>query len=164
MTVPFACADALSGLASDCPADVVLGEGQSVTRDISDKAGNSASATVGDINVDETAPTVHVKGVSAGATYVLGTVPEVDCSTADALSDVDREAALNVTGGPMGSITATCDGATDKAGNLGSASVTYDVIYDFDGFFSPVDDLPVLNRARAGSAIPVKFSLVGIRA
>ena len=163
VTVHFACADALSGLASDCPADVVMGEGedQSVTRDISDEAGNSASATVGDINVDETAPTVDVTGVGDGATYILGSVPAADCSTTDGLSGVDRQATLNVTGGPLGSITATCDGALDRAGNPGSAGVTYDVIYDFDGFFSPVDDLPVLNRVKAGSAIPVKFSLGG---
>jgi len=163
VTVHFACSDALSGLASDCPADVVLGEGQgqSVTRDISDEAGNSASATVGDINVDETAPTVDVTGVSDGATYILGSVPVADCSTTDGLSGVDRQATLDVTGGPLGSITATCDGATDRAGNPGSASVTYNVIYDFDGFFSPVDNVPVLNLAKAGSGIPLKFSLGG---
>ena len=35
--------------------------------------------------------------------------------------------------------------------------------YEFDGFYQPVDNLPVLNRAKAGSAIPVKFSLGGDR-
>jgi hypothetical protein len=33
--------------------------------------------------------------------------------------------------------------------------------YDFTGFFHPVDNLPTLNIATAGSAIPVKFSLAG---
>ena len=33
--------------------------------------------------------------------------------------------------------------------------------YDFDGFFSPVDMNGVTNKAKAGSAIPVKFSLSG---
>lgn len=33
--------------------------------------------------------------------------------------------------------------------------------YDFSGFFPPIDNLPVLNAAKAGSAIPVKFSLGG---
>ena len=33
--------------------------------------------------------------------------------------------------------------------------------YAFDGFFAPVDNLPTLNAARGGSAIPVKFSLDG---
>jgi hypothetical protein len=51
--------------------------------------------------------------------------------------------------------------ASDEAGNAASASVTYSVIYDFDGFFNPVDNPDVLNRVKAGSAIPVKFSLGG---
>lgn len=33
----------------------------------------------------------------------------------------------------------------------------------FTGFFQPVDNLPILNTAKAGSAIPVKFSLGGNR-
>ena len=33
--------------------------------------------------------------------------------------------------------------------------------YKFDGFFQPVDNLPALNQANAGQAIPVKFSLNG---
>ena len=33
--------------------------------------------------------------------------------------------------------------------------------YDFAGFYSPVDNLPTFNKAKAGSAIPVKFSLGG---
>src|SRR6185295_6158284 len=33
--------------------------------------------------------------------------------------------------------------------------------YDFSGFFSPVSNLPSINVVRAGSAIPIKFSLGG---
>jgi hypothetical protein len=33
--------------------------------------------------------------------------------------------------------------------------------YNFTGFFPPVDNTPALNLAKAGSAIPVKFSLSG---
>jgi len=33
--------------------------------------------------------------------------------------------------------------------------------YAFSGFFQPVDNLPTWNKAKAGSAIPVKFSLGG---
>lgn len=35
------------------------------------------------------------------------------------------------------------------------------IIYEFSGFFQPVDNLPTVNRAKAGSSIPVKFSLGG---
>lgn len=42
-----------------------------------------------------------------------------------------------------------------------SRSVTIAVLYRFTGFFQPVDNSGVLNKAKAGSAIPVKFSLAG---
>jgi len=34
-------------------------------------------------------------------------------------------------------------------------------VYDFDGFFRPVENLPTVNEVKAGRAIPVKFSLDG---
>ena len=34
-------------------------------------------------------------------------------------------------------------------------------LFDFSGFFPPVDNVPVLNVMRAGAAVPVKFSLNG---
>jgi len=33
--------------------------------------------------------------------------------------------------------------------------------YDFTGFFPPIDNLPALNSAKAGSGVAVKFSLAG---
>lgn len=42
-----------------------------------------------------------------------------------------------------------------------SDSVQVVVIYDFTGFFPPVDNPPVSNTVKAGSAVPVKFSLKG---
>jgi hypothetical protein len=102
--------------------------------------------------------------VSNGASYTLGSVPTAGCSTTDALSGVATQATLSVTGGNAdgtGSFTATCGGATDNAGNNGSASATYTVAYNWTGFFQPVDNLPVVNTVNAGQAIPVKFSLGG---
>lgn len=51
----------------------------------------------------------------------------------------------------------------DKDGALGAVSVDHLVIFDFAGFFPPVDNLPVFNQVKAGQAIPVKFSLGGYR-
>ena len=52
--------------------------------------------------------------------------------------------------------------ALDADGNvIASLQRTYLVNYLFKGFFAPVDNLPTLNVAKAGSAIPVKFSLTG---
>lgn len=35
------------------------------------------------------------------------------------------------------------------------------LFYNFSGFFQPVDNLPIVNRAKAGQGIPIKFSLGG---
>jgi len=50
---------------------------------------------------------------------------------------------------------------TDNGGLSTTDQATVTVIYNFIGYFQPVDNLPVLNVANAGRAIPVKFSLHG---
>jgi uncharacterized protein len=51
--------------------------------------------------------------------------------------------------------------ATDAFGNSATDEATVNVIYNFAGFFQPVDNLPTFNTVKAGQAIPVKFSLSG---
>ena len=54
--------------------------------------------------------------------------------------------------------------AEDRVGHVFEGSVTYQVRPNpFLGFFSPVDNLPTVNTAHAGSSVPVKFSLDGFR-
>jgi hypothetical protein len=55
-------------------------------------------------------------------------------------------------------VTAT---ATDSHGNTASCTFTVTVLYDFTGFFQPVDNLPTVNQMKAGQAVPTKFSLSG---
>ncbi|HXQ38874.1 MAG TPA: hypothetical protein VN843_33030, partial [Anaerolineales bacterium] len=93
VTVSFNGTDALSGIAS-CDAAVVLsGEGadQSASGSCSDKAGNTASATASNIDIDKTAPTVALVGGPAnGGIYYFGSVPAAPtCSASDALSGLD---------------------------------------------------------------------------
>ena len=46
--------------------------------------------------------------------------------------------------------------------NFGRLSDRSQPLYDaFRGFFQPVDNPPTLNKVKAGSAVPVKFSLGG---
>lgn len=69
----------------------------------------------------------------------------------------------------IGSMTATNSvgshsisiSAKDAANNEATAIAEYAVVYNFSGFFSPVDNLPIWNSVKAGSSIPVKFSLDG---
>jgi hypothetical protein len=50
---------------------------------------------------------------------------------------------------------------TDAFGPSDSATGTFTVrpLHTFDGFFSPVDNLPTVNVVKAGSVVPVRFSL-----
>jgi predicted extracellular nuclease len=50
---------------------------------------------------------------------------------------------------------------TDRFGVTGSNSASHVVIFNWSGFFPPVDNLPAWNSNKAGSAIPLKFSLGG---
>lgn len=125
-------------------------------------AGLQTNADSITVKKDATSPSVSVSGVSHGSEYTLGSVPTAGCSTSDATSGVADSATLGSSGGPVGSITASCSGAKDNAGNTaGTASATYSVVYNFGGFKRPIDSLPTLNVAKAGSSIPVKFSLNG---
>ena len=60
----------------------------------------------------------------------------------------------------VGSFTVTVS-VTDKDSDTGSNSTSHTVIYNFTGFFQPVDNLPTMNTVKAGQGIPVKFSLNG---
>jgi hypothetical protein len=131
VTVHFVCG-ALSGVAS-CTADTPVsseGANQQVPGTVVDNAGNSVS-TNATVSLDFTPPTVKVTGVQEGGSYVLGAVPAEGCSTTDALSGVATQASLSVSGGApdgTGSLTATCTGGTDNAGNTASATVHYTVV------------------------------------
>ncbi|MCL4265568.1 MAG: ExeM/NucH family extracellular endonuclease [Anaerolineae bacterium] len=51
--------------------------------------------------------------------------------------------------------------ATDGGGLSATDQATVSVIYNFTGFFAPVENPPTLNVVTAGRAIPLKFSLNG---
>ena len=51
--------------------------------------------------------------------------------------------------------------ATDAFGNSAVDEATVNVIYNFTGFFQPVDNPPTVNTVKAGQAFPVKFNLGG---
>ncbi len=165
VTVSFSGTDDTSGIASCDPAVTLSGEGagQSASGTCTDNAGNvSDAATASGINIDKTAPVVTVSGVTAGASYIVGSVPAASCDTTDALSGVDTAASLTVTGpiSGVGSFTATCSGGMDNAGNpaaSGGTSVTYSVVYDFCGFKQPL--LVPVQSYKVGSTIPVKFCI-----
>jgi hypothetical protein len=60
VSIVFSCTDALSGIGSCGPTQVISTEGTNLSRSgtATDRAGNTAEATVGGINLDKTPPTV----------------------------------------------------------------------------------------------------------
>lgn len=50
---------------------------------------------------------------------------------------------------------------TNQFSETGSNIVKHTVDFKFSGFFSPVENPPVLNAVKAGSGVPIKFSLNG---
>ncbi len=171
VTVRWTCGDALSGVAV-CPGDDVLssnGAGQSKSGTVEDRADNTASATVSEINIDATPPTVVITGL-VGSPFVLGSA-NIGCTATDTGgSGLDGTCSVAITGGngPVGTFTVSAT-ARDRAGNDGNATGSYRVIYGFSGFLQPVNDTGrptvscgspcVASVFKGGSTIPVKFRL-----
>ncbi|MCO5176878.1 MAG: hypothetical protein M9890_07925 [Thermomicrobiales bacterium] len=112
-----------------CNATTVTADtiGTTLTCEATSEGGTSSQSVT--FKRDATPPTVLYFGPSDGSSYLPGTVPEAGCTTLDALSGVATNATLSTSGGPSGSITVTCSGATDNAGNTAAAvSVTYNIV------------------------------------
>lgn len=163
VVVDFTCADSGSGIASctnDAAAteDVTFGEGknQSVTGTATDHAGNTATTTVSNINVDKTAPTdIVVAGVSDR--FFQDPVSAASCTATDGVSGV---ASCEVTGHDktaVGSYTAIAT-ATNGAGLVSTKEISYQVKkWTATGFYSPVDMGTAVNTVKGGSTVPLKF-------
>lgn len=52
---------------------------------------------------------------------------------------------------------------TDPGGLSAVDEAVVNVIYNFNGFFSPVENLPAFNIVNSGQSVPVKFSLGGFK-
>jgi hypothetical protein len=168
VTVHFTCSDAESAVAR-CAADqTISGDGadQFVTGTAVDVGGNSATARVGPVNIDQAKPTF---AAYTGATsFTLGqTVTPPTCNASDALSGlagcslVKSGSALTNANG-VGDVTYTFT-ATDRAGNMATQAITVHVGYAWSGFLQPVTntahDLTTASTFKAGSTVPMKFQL-----
>ncbi|WFT83443.1 Ig-like domain-containing protein [Methylobacterium sp. CB376] len=128
MTVHWTASDALSGLAGAAPADKTItteGANLSATASVSDKAGNSASATVSGINIDKTAPTLSGAATTqANANGWYNHDVAVAWTAADALSGLAGAAPADKTITTEGANQSVSASVQDKAGNSTSASVS----------------------------------------
>ncbi|GAB3362909.1 hypothetical protein GCM10027431_01540 [Lysobacter rhizosphaerae] len=136
-----------------------------VTCSAQDAHGNVATATSFTITVqDTTAPVVYYSG-DVTATAGSNSSATVNYTQPTAWDIVDGTVPVNCTPAsgstfPVGTNTVYCS-ATDQHNNTASGSFKVTVSYGWTGFFRPVDMAPIVNSSKAGSAIPIKFSLGG---
>ena len=116
---------------------------------------------------DTTPPDITLTTPADGAAYTLGQQVNAGYSCQDEMGGSGLASCVGTVPNGTPIDTATVGSKTfpveaaDNAGNTASKSHAYSVVYDFGGFFSPVDDPPTFNTVKAGRAIPVKFSLGG---
>jgi len=167
-TAGFTAGDALSGVSSPCTGAScsftrqTATEGAAVTIQsgpASDVAGNvTPGIDGGPFKVDATPPTL-----ACPATAPVFTLRATDAPVLAAVSDaLSGPEAAEVTGpadtSSVGAKSLLLTGR-DVAGNSTTISCPYVVAYVFDGFSSPVDNDGVINVARAGRAIPLRWRL-----
>ena len=120
-----------------------------------------------ELEQDSTAPTITITTPAEGATYLLGQVVIADYACQDEAGgsglascegDVPNGSPIDTSS--VGSKSFTVN-AADHAGNTALLTHNYSVIYNFRGFFPPVDNPPTFNVVNAGARVPVKFSLSG---
>ena len=165
VTVKYTCSDSESGIAS-CPADQVFStEGivNEITGTAIDNWGNETSVSFGPIQIDKTPPIVFI-GVSPNPVLLHGNA-ELLRNAFDELSGIHNGPCLNIDTSTVGFKSVTCY-VFDYAGNTTKATAEYQVIYDFDGFLSPVIDCTNnvcegydISTFRLGSRVPLKFQL-----
>lgn len=163
VTVTWNCSDADSGPASGTVSDTKSGEGadQTASGTCQDNAGNTAGASVGNIDIDLTDPygIAWTGGPADGASYYFGSVPAAP--TCSAFDDVSGLASCTVTGysSGIGSHTMTAT-AVDVAGNDATVTRSYTVLaWNLGGFYSPVDMHGVWNTVKGGSTVPLKWEM-----
>jgi len=136
VTVQFTCADNLSGLAGDCPADELLGdEGTAVSstaQTVSDKAGNvSDPSNVVTASIDKTDPTIIAAATSSPnghGWYKYDVTVQFTC--ADNLSGLAGDCPANELLSDEGTTSSTAHAVSDMAGNTSNASNVVTVSID----------------------------------
>ena len=128
----YTASDVLAGLDDNSPAAGAYtfttdGEGQSHTFTVTDKAGNTATATVSDVNIDTVAPTIAAqRDTAANGNGWNNTDVASSYMASDVLAGLDDNSPA------AGAYTFTTDGegqshtftVTDKAGNTATATVS----------------------------------------
>ncbi len=137
-----------------------------VTATATDWAGNTTTQTFNVTVNDTEAPTISYPSGGVTAQLPLNS-PATSMAVSYTVTAADNCPGVTLNVSPasgsvfnVGTTTVTAT-ATDASGNTTVRTFTVTVLYNFTGFFSPVSNLPTLNKANGGQNIPIKFSLSG---
>jgi hypothetical protein len=160
VTVSWTVSDPDSAISSPsgCDSTTISADTASTTLTCTATSAGGTSSSSVTIKRDATAPAL-APTVVPNPVLLNGTAT-ASANASDSLSGLASSSCGTVNTSSVGTKSVLCT-ATDKAGNTASASASYNVIYKFSGFFQPVDNLPVFNSVKAGSGVPIKFSLSG---
>ena len=118
--------------------------------------------------VDTTAPVITCPAnivatlpANSMATSMAVSYPAVTAADSCASSVTVNSSPASGSVFPVG--TTTVNATASDGTNTAACSFTVTVLYNFTGFFPPVNNLPVFNVVNAGRAIPIKFSLSGYK-
>jgi hypothetical protein len=158
VTLTWDCSDPLSGVVSPTVTQTITtqGAGQSATGVCTDNAGNTASATQGGINIDETPPTIKITAPTKSTYYVNQAVP-ANYGCVDNLSGVASCTGTVANGTDIDTSSLGAKkfivNASDLANNAASLVVDYTVTYNICSLF----DQTKLNTS--GSTVPIKIAV-----
>jgi hypothetical protein len=155
--------DTSFSLTTNVDPDTETSNALTVTKTVSDAAGNMTTAgPIGGNRVDKKGPAISC--ATPAPTFTVGQSPANVTGTAtDGGSGTSATPSAEAdTSSVVGNPKTVALSATDDVGNSGYSTCSYSVVYGFSGFFQPVDMDGVFNKSKAGSAIPVKFSLDGV--
>ncbi|HET9443145.1 MAG TPA: HYR domain-containing protein, partial [Acidimicrobiales bacterium] len=128
----------------------------------SDSRGNAASRSFGVTIRDTTPPKLNTPSdITVMATSAAGATVTYQATATDDVDDGVQASCSPASGSTFaaGATTVTCN-ASDRYGNAATPKTfKVTVRFDFDGFFAPVDTNKVLNGMKAGSTVPMKFSI-----
>jgi hypothetical protein len=136
----------------------------SASSQATDRAGNTGTGSVGGVNVDATAPSAQFSGCPTSPLILGSPAPTITWTAHDEGSGLATAATgtVGLTTSSVGTTTAYSPAPQDNVGHTGTpARCTYSVIYQWHGFFPPVDNNGVFNTVKAGQGIPLKFDLTG---
>jgi hypothetical protein len=131
-----------------------------------DNAGNIRETTVTYDVLDHSPPLIDISAPSDGAQYELGATVNAhySCRSATGVHLLSCEGSVPsgtaIDTGSIGTKTFAVN-AGNEDGGTATLTRTYRVIYAFGGFDAPVDANGTIENAKAGDAIPLKFSLAG---